>query len=51
MRARRFPKVTNLPKTGDSSSLTAWLAVLAVSVAGVTGAVVHGRRRKRARDK
>ncbi len=41
--------VTNLPKTGDSSNLAAWLVLLAVSVAGVMGAVVHGRRRRSAR--
>lgn len=43
--------VTNLPKTGDSSNLAAWLVLLAVSVAGVTGAVVYSRRRKSAREK
>lgn len=42
--------VTNLPKTGDSSNLAAWLVLLAVSAAGVTGAAVHGRRRKSARE-
>ena len=41
--------VTNLPKTGDSSNLAAWLVLLAVSAAGVTGAAVYSRRRRNAR--
>lgn len=42
--------VSSLPKTGDSSSLTGWLILLAVSAAAAAGAVVHGRRRKNARE-
>lgn len=42
--------VSALPKTGDSSNLTGWLILLAVSAAAVAGAVVYGRRRKNARE-
>lgn len=42
--------VSSLPKTGDSSSLTGWLILLAVSAAAVAGAVVYSRRRKNARE-
>lgn len=42
--------VSALPKTGDSSNLTGWLILLAVSAAAAAGAVVHGRRRKNARE-
>lgn len=44
------PDVTNLPKTGDSSNLTGWLILLAVSAAAVAGAAVYSRRRKNARE-
>ena len=42
--------VSALPKTGDSSNLTGWLILLAVSAAAVAGAVVYGRRRKNTRE-
>ena len=42
--------VSALPKTGDSSNLTGWLILLAVSAAAVAGAVVYSRRRKNARE-
>ena len=42
--------VSSLPKTGDSSNLTGWLILLAVSAAAVAGAVVYSRRRKNARE-
>ena len=42
--------VSSLPKTGDSSSLTGWLILLAVSAAAVAGVVVYSRRRKNARE-
>lgn len=42
--------VSALPKTGDSSNLTGWLILLAVSATAVAGAVVYGRRRKNARE-
>ena len=42
--------VSALPKTGDSSSLTGWLILLAVAAAAMAGVVVHGRRRKNARE-
>ena len=44
------PDISVLPKTGDSSNLAAWLVLLAVSAAGVTGAVVYGKRRRSARE-
>ena len=37
---------TNAPKTGDSSSLLLWTALLGVSGVGVTGVVLYGRKRK-----
>ena len=37
---------TNAPKTGDSSSLLLWTALLGVSSVGVTGVVLYGRKRK-----
>ena len=43
------PDVTALPKTGDSSSLPLWLALLAVSAAGVMGAGVYSKRRRSSR--
>ena len=42
--------VSALPKTGDSSNLTGWLILLAVSAAAVAGVVVYSRRRKNARE-
>lgn len=45
------PDTTSLPQTGDSSNLTGWLILLAVSAAAVAGAVVYSRRRKNARAK
>ena len=42
--------VSALPKTGDSSNLTGWLILLAVSAAAVAGAVVYSRRRKNAHE-
>ena len=41
------PDTTKLPKTSDSSSLPLWLALLAVSAAGVTACC---RRRRNARE-
>ena len=43
------PDVTALPKTGDSSSLTLWLALLVVSAAAAAGAVVLRRKSARAK--
>lgn len=43
------PDVTALPKTGDDSSLTLWLALLAVSAAAAAGAVVLRRKSARAK--
>lgn len=37
---------TNAPKTGDSSNLLLWTALLGVSGVGVTGVVLYGRKRK-----
>ena len=37
---------TNAPKTGDSSSLLLWTALLGVSSVGVTGVVLYDRKRK-----
>ena len=36
----------NVPKTGDSSSLSLWIALLFVSGAGITSAAVYGRKKK-----
>ena len=36
----------NNPNTGDSSNLTLWFALLAVSAAGVIGTGVHNKRRR-----
>ena len=36
----------NNPNTGDSSNLTLWFALLAVSAAGVIGTGVHSKRRR-----
>lgn len=44
------PDTTSLPQTGDSSNLTGWLILLAVSAAAAAGAVVYSRRRKNARE-
>ena len=48
--ATPVPDTTSLPQTGDSSNLTGWLILLAVSAAAVAGVVVYGRRRKNARE-
>ncbi len=37
---------TNVPKTGDDSTLLLWTALLGVSGVGVTGVVRYGRKRK-----
>jgi len=37
------------PKTGDSSRTGLWIALMAVSFAGIAGIVAYGRRKKRAR--
>ena len=42
--------VSSLPKTGDSSNLTGWLVLLAVSAAAVAGVFAYSRRRNSARE-
>ena len=37
---------TNIPSTGDNSNPALWLALLAVSAAGVIGTGVHSKRRR-----
>ena len=49
-KATPAPDVTDLPKTGDSSNLTGWLALLAVSAAAVAGVFAYSRRRNSARE-
>ncbi len=39
------------PQTGDNSNLTLWLALFAVSAAGVIGTGVYSKRRRRSRAK
>lgn len=35
------------PRTGDSSTMFLWIALLLVSAAGISGTAVYGKRRKR----
>ena len=37
----------NNPNTGDNSHMALWLALLFVSVAGVIGTTVYGKKKKR----
>ena len=38
-------------QTGDNGNIMLWLALLAISAAGVMGVVVYGRRRRGSREK
>ena len=40
---------TTSPQTGDNSNLALWLALLAVSAAGVIGTGVYSKRRRSAK--
>ena len=44
------PRPSNGPKTGDDSQIGLWIAVMLVSVLGLTGCVILGRKKKTSKD-
>ena len=37
---------TSSPQTGDDSSIALWIAFILAAVAGLTGTILYGRKRK-----